>query len=212
MRSDIKRCFVAVLAACGLAGSAALAEPSYQARLTVQGYEGAELANFPVLVRLSSQTIKGFDGAECEADGSDLRFVSDTGDVYPHEIDTWVWDGEARGGGKLPQLAKGESFFVQWGGGTVESSNASGTWNDSYAGVWHMGEADGVCKNSTKYGSAYDATPKGNTANSVRYTGDDAPVGGARQTATSAARLSERTELQYAWLRRHVYDFGLDSV
>ena len=188
MRNDIKRFFVAVLAACGLAVSAALAEPSYQARLTVQGYEGAELANFPVLVRLSSQTIKGFDGAECEADGSDLRFVSDTGDVYPHEIDTWVWDGESLVWVKLPQLAKGESFFVQWGGGTVESSNASGTWNDSYAGVWHMGEADGVCKNSTKYGSAYDATPKGNTANSVRYTGDDAPVGGARQTATSAER------------------------
>ena len=81
MRNDIKRFFVAVLAACGLAVSAVLAEPSYQARLTVQGYDGAELANFPVLVRLSSQTIKGFDGAECEDDGSDLRFVNDAGDV-----------------------------------------------------------------------------------------------------------------------------------
>ena len=57
MRNDIKRFFVAALAACGLAVSAALAASSYQAELTVQGYDGAELADFPVLVRLSPQTV-----------------------------------------------------------------------------------------------------------------------------------------------------------
>ena len=92
---------------------------------------------------------------------------------------------------KLPQLAKGKSFFVQWGGGPVASSNASGTWNANYAGVWHMGEESGVCANSTADGPAYDATPKGETSESVRYDGSDAPVGGARTTAkTSKAYLS----------------------
>ena len=43
MRNDIQRFAVAVLAACGLAVSAALAEPSYQATLTVQGYVGESL-------------------------------------------------------------------------------------------------------------------------------------------------------------------------
>ena len=43
MRNNIKRFAVAVLAACGLAVSAALAEPSYQATLTVQGYVGESL-------------------------------------------------------------------------------------------------------------------------------------------------------------------------
>lgn len=57
MRNNIKRFSVAVLAACGLAVSAALAEPSYQAKLTVQGYTRAELADFPILVRLSPQTV-----------------------------------------------------------------------------------------------------------------------------------------------------------
>ncbi|MDY3229578.1 MAG: LamG-like jellyroll fold domain-containing protein [Kiritimatiellia bacterium] len=183
MSNNIKRFSVAVLAACGLAVSAALAEPSYQAKLTVQGYDGAELADFPVLVRLSSQTIVGFDGTSCEVDGSDLRFVNDTGDVYPHEIDTWDREGESLVWVKLPQLAKGKSFIVQWGGGPVASSNASGTWNANYAGVWHMGEESGVCANSTAYGPAYDATPKGETSESVRYDGSDAPVGGARTTA-----------------------------
>ena len=182
----------AVVAACGLFALPASAEPAFQARLTVRGYAGkSPLADFPVLVRLSSQTIAGFDGAACEADGSALRFVSDVGDVYPHEIDTWDPLGESLVWVKLPQLANDASFFVQWGGGVVASSDASGTWNDSYAGVWHMGEANGVCANSTRHGSVYDATPMGETSESVRYDGDDAPVGGARTTAkTSKAYLS----------------------
>ena len=80
MRNDIKRFFVAVLAACGLAVSAALAAPSYQARLTVQGYAGAELADFPVLVRLSPQTVDGFHYDTCKADGSDVVFVDENGE------------------------------------------------------------------------------------------------------------------------------------
>ena len=62
MRNNIKKFAVAVLAACGLAVSAALAEPSYQATLTVQGYaeDKEPLENFPVLVRLSPQTVDGF--------------------------------------------------------------------------------------------------------------------------------------------------------
>ena len=189
MSNDIKRFSVAVLAACGLAVSAALAEPTHQAKLTVQGYDGAELTNFPVLVRLSSQTIKGFNGDACEDDGSDLRFVNDTGDVYPHEIDTWDRFGESLVWVKLPQLAKGKSFFVQWGGGAI-ASNASQTWNDSYAGVWHMGEAKDVCRNSTRHGAAYDATPMENTDQSVLYDGSDAPVGGARTTANNNNKKS----------------------
>ena len=65
MRNNIKRFAVAVLAACGLAVSAALAEPSYQATLTVQGYDKAPLADFPVLVRLSPQTVDGFHYGTC---------------------------------------------------------------------------------------------------------------------------------------------------
>ena len=66
MRNNIKRCSVAVLAVCGLAVSAALAAPSHQAKLMVQGYAGASaLENFPVLVRLSPQTVDGFVYDEC---------------------------------------------------------------------------------------------------------------------------------------------------
>ena len=49
MRNDIKRFAVAVLAACGLAVSAALAEPSYQARLAVRGMRAPSWRTSPFL-------------------------------------------------------------------------------------------------------------------------------------------------------------------
>ena len=111
MRNDIKRFAVAVLAACGLAVSAALAEPSYQAKLTVQGYTGAELANFPVLVRLSPQTEAGFAYTQCRADGSDVVFVDEIGEPINCQLDTWNPDGESLFWVKLPQPSPGGVWF-----------------------------------------------------------------------------------------------------
>ena len=111
MRNDIKRFAVAVLAACGLAVSAALAEPSYQARLTVQGYEGAELAEFPVLVRLSPQTVAGFAYTQCQADGSDVVFVDEIGEPLDYQLDTWNPSGESLFWVKLPQPSPGGVWF-----------------------------------------------------------------------------------------------------
>ena len=185
MRNNIKKFAVAVLAACGLAVSAALAAPSYQAMLTVQGYTGAELENFPVLVRLSPQTVAGFHYGICKADGSDVMFVDENGEPLPYQLDTWNPPGESLFWVKLPQLAKNKSFYVRWGDSqsNVDSARSAATWNENYRAVWHMGEASGVCANSTSHGSAYDATPMGETTESVRYDGPDAPVGGARTTS-----------------------------
>ena len=111
MRNDIKRFAVAVLAACGLAVSAALAAPSYQAMLTVQGYTGAELENFPVLVRLSPQTVDGFYYGTCKADGSDVVFVDANGEPLPYQLDTWNPSGESLFWVKLPQPSPGGVWF-----------------------------------------------------------------------------------------------------
>ena len=111
MSNDIKRFAVAVLAACGLAVSAALAEPSYQAKLTVQRYTGAELENFPVLVRLSPQTVDGFHYGTCKADGSDVEFADENGDPLPYQLDTWNPSGESLFWVKLPQPSPGGVWF-----------------------------------------------------------------------------------------------------
>ena len=195
MRNDIKRFTVAVLAACALAVSAALAAPSYQATLTVQGYaENKEpLADFPVLVRLSPEKVAGFYYGTCQADGSDVEFADENGEPLPYQLDTWNPSGESLFWVKLPQLAKNKSFYVRWGDiqSNVDCARSAATWNANYGAVWHMGEADGVCANSTSHGSAYDATPKGEISESVRYDGDDAPVGGARTTAKSKTAYLE---------------------
>ena len=111
MRNNIKRFAVAVLAACGLAVSAALAAPSYQAMLTVQGYDGAELENFPVLVRLSPQTVAGFHHGTCRADGSDVMFVDESYEPLPYQLDTWNPSGESLFWVKLPQPSPGGVWF-----------------------------------------------------------------------------------------------------
>ena len=59
----------------GLAAGIVWASPAYKAELTVSGYAGAEaLADFPVLVRISPQTIAGFDYGQCLDGATDLSF------------------------------------------------------------------------------------------------------------------------------------------
>ena len=65
----MKRYAVALIALLG-AGLSVWATPAYRAELTVSGYAGEEeLADFPVLVRISPQTIRGFDYGQCRDGG-----------------------------------------------------------------------------------------------------------------------------------------------
>ena len=127
----------------------------------------------------------GFYYGTCKADGSDIVFVDENDKLLDYQLDTWNRSGESLFWVKLPQLAKNKSFYVRWGDSqsNVDSARSAATWNANYGAVWHMGEADGVCANSTSHGSAYNATPMGETTESVRYDGPDAPVGGARTTS-----------------------------
>lgn len=157
----------------------------YTATITVDGYSGSStLADFPVLVRVSEQNVVGFKYSQCADDGSDLSFAAADGTALPHEIDTWDASGESAVWVRLPSLAKGTSFVMRWGEAPESAAAASDTWNSDYVGVWHLGEADGVCANSTSLGEAMDATPAGaGKSASALYSGSDAPVGGARTTS-----------------------------
>ena len=103
MRNDIKRVSV----------SAALAAPSYQAKLPVQGYaeDKEPLEHFPVLVRLSPQTVAGFHSGICKADGSDVMFADENGESLPYQLDTWNPSGESLFWVKLPQPSPGGVWF-----------------------------------------------------------------------------------------------------
>ena len=66
---------------CFNASAATLPQPSFGTfakaiEFTSSGYTGsAELANFPVLVRLSANSPTGFSYDDVQSDGSDIRFA-----------------------------------------------------------------------------------------------------------------------------------------
>ncbi len=151
----------------------------------VDGYTGASpLADFPVLVRLSENSPVGFHYADMgnRSSGAELRFADENMEVIPCEIDTWNPEGESLVWVKLPELAHGKAFYMFYGGTPKAQNVASDIWTD-YVGVWHMGEASGVCEDSTV--NNLDATPYGATEKSIGVTG---AVGTGRQSATAEAK------------------------
>lgn len=122
----------------------------FEVPLTISGFTGDEaLTNFPVLVRISPETIRDFTYADAGSDGSGLAFFSPDGSsIYPHEVDCWDVTGESTVWVKVPVLSGTETkLLFDYGGRGVagESAPASHVWTfgaaSTYAGVWHMGEA-----------------------------------------------------------------------
>ena len=119
--------------------------------MTVCGYTGGDetLENFPVLVRLSPERIRGFDYACANAAGTDLAFFSTDGrTVYPHQVDTWNPEGETLVWVRIPNLS-GVSTKFRFAFGLREeptdaASRARLVWHNAagsfYGGVWHFNE------------------------------------------------------------------------
>ncbi len=157
---------------------------AWRSEITLAGYSGAStLTNFPVIVKLAAGSPAGFDYADCAADGSDLRFADADGVLVPHEIDTWNTNGASFVWVRVPLLSGTDTRLVLCYGSDNPGAAATGVWSP-YVGVWHMNEASGVVADATGHG--LDATPKGNTDNSIALA--DGPVGNARRTATSAEK------------------------
>ena len=185
----MKRILLSAVLSAGLATSAGAAESFTKSVVfTTSGYHGsAALANFPVLVRLSS-AIEGFDYADVGPD-ADLVFKDSNGTVIPHEIDTWDDAGTSLVWVRVPSLTATTAFTMFYGGSSDAVNAPAEVWTGAgYVGVWHMDEADSAVADATGHGLAATPTPADGAAASVRYAGADAPVGHARQTGTSATK------------------------
>ena len=141
------------------------------------GYRCAStLTNFPVLVRLS-KTLNDFDYSKCAANGADLRFCDPaTGELLPHEIDTWNATGTSLVWVKVKSLSRTtvvRACYGYKGEGEPPAVSVSDVWDSDYVGVWHLGEAAAPLKESTSVSTAFD-TPIG----TPRYAQDGA-IGGA---------------------------------
>ncbi|MBR1921687.1 MAG: DUF2341 domain-containing protein, partial [Kiritimatiellae bacterium] len=152
----IRLALAALVAATLFFPASADAEPAvgYSAQFTISGYAGlTTLENFPVLVRLSSNSPKGFAYADCAADGSDIYFTDASGAVLAHEIDTWNTSGESLVWVSVPEVkpvAEGATAFTMHYAAEppeeVASLAPSAVWsNAGYKSVWHLD----IANNST---------------------------------------------------------------
>ena len=78
---------------------------------TVTNYAGTDpLTNFPVLVKFAADSPSGFDYGDCAADGSDMRFADDAGNLIPHEFEVWDPTGTSLAWVRVPVVTNGASF------------------------------------------------------------------------------------------------------
>lgn len=171
-----------------LLGATVYADYDYSATFTFSGYSGSEeLKDFPVLIRLSNDSPKGFSKYQLQADFKDLAFFA--GEIpLEYEIEKKDPDGTSYVWVKVPSLTKETVITAKWGdkdaaNAPIESGKSS-LWTDSgYAGVWHFSEDSGTVADSS--GNNLHAEPKGNTAEMVSFR--RGAVGNARFLTTTEA-------------------------
>ena len=139
----------AALAFAGLSAKAAdsltMADFVYTNKLQVAGYTGTEtLANFPVLVRIST-SLGDFQYSRMRSSkGGDLAFFALDGTRLASEVDTWTTSGTSLVWVRLPSMAQGTQFYMCYR--LTDELAALDTWVENpnpwgdYVGVWHLKE------------------------------------------------------------------------
>ena len=136
---------LAAVAPAKAADNLTMADFVYTNALMVAGYTGSEtLAEFPVLVRVST-SLAGFQYSRMRSSkGGDLAFFAEDGTRLASEVDTWTTSGTSLVWVKLPSMTQGTKFFMCYRltdalaavDTMVENPNP---WTD-YVGVWHLKE------------------------------------------------------------------------
>ena len=102
------------------------------------------LADFPVLVRLSEDSPRGFRYADCrKSDGGDLRFCVENGKSLPCEVEMWNTNGESLVWVKVPELTRGTILTAYYGWESAPAVAAARVWDDHFLAVWHLNAAPG---------------------------------------------------------------------
>ncbi|MBO6167114.1 MAG: hypothetical protein J6P13_02045 [Kiritimatiellae bacterium] len=169
------------------ADSLTMADFVYTNKLMVAGYTGSEtLANFPVLVHIST-SLGNFQYSRLRSTkGGDLAFFAADGTRLASEVDTWTTSGTSLVWVKLPSMTQGTMFYMCYRltdalaalDTMVENPNP---WGD-YVGVWHLNETGG--QNTT----IADATPNGLNGVSAANNGtgcSSGKIGAARRIASN---------------------------
>jgi hypothetical protein len=145
-------------------------------RIDIDGTDlGADLADFPVLVRIDSGR---FDLTDIDPGGDDLRFVDDDGVTQlDHEVESWA-DGV--GGDiwvRVPIIEGGVDTDHIWAyhdnPGAPAVENAAGVWGASHAAVWHLdGASDSSGSGANLASTVAIAATGGLTGDASSFSGD----------------------------------------
>lgn len=176
------------------------------------GLTGYPLLGFPVLVKLTPQTI---DYATVKTDGSDLRFVlPDQTTVLPYEIDTFTPGGTSLFWVRLPSLSPAamQTLFVYHGNpSATQATSGANVFADSHVSVHHLG-AD----YADVTGHAHAGTTTGAPAPIT-----DSPLGGARRFNGTADYVTLAGEPDYdftttltvsTWIRVTTFDIVYQAI
>ncbi len=140
-----------LIAVAAITATAMLSSPSLavakETTLALAGYTGTTtLTNFQALVKLNEGRF-GFSYDDYAAkDGSDLWFTDSSGNVIPHELDTWNASGDSYVWVRVPEVSgTGTMIVMHWGEAKTAAQTATeNVWknyndgNGGFAGVWHM--------------------------------------------------------------------------
>ena len=130
-RNDLPSCLAALaVAVLSFCANTSWAGFGYQAEISVAGYSGGELTDFPLLVRVSPTRIKGFAYADCRPDGADIRFfLLGSSQALFHEIDTWNPSGESLFWVRVPSFTSSTVLVMKYGNVALSTPpDATNVW------------------------------------------------------------------------------------
>ncbi len=145
-------------------------------RISLSGYDHLQvLANFPMLVALSTN-LPGFSYSRfADANGGDLRFTDAVGSlIVPHEIDEWNPGGTSFVWVQMPQLAgTNDCIWAYWGNPLATNFPAwttnGSTWLPPYEAVWHLKESGFPYMDSTRRYPLLSGNSPGSVVGVVGY-------------------------------------------
>ena len=177
----------------------------WRMKLTFTGHNyGEPLANFPVLVQLSTN-LPGFNYRQFASPaGGDLRFAGADGRVpFLHEIDEWNTNGTSLIWVRVPLLsATNDSIWVYWGNPAAATPPAASTngafWSFDHELVWHLKESAPPYADSTGLHPAMSSAAPAST--SLGVVGRGAVFSGAQFLDAGAVNCNNDFTLS-AWVK-----------
>jgi len=170
----------------------------YRMRLSFNNNGQAEnLMDFPIMVNLTSSN---FDFSRSKSDGSDIRFVDDDGVTeLNYHIEDWnsttysyVWVNVTN----ITGNSNSDHIWMYYGNsGASNVEDETGTYDDNFVGVWHLGEDAAGTGGSGVY---KDSTSNNNDGNDyVAASGQMGKVNGGQQFSGSgdSVRVPHSPEL-----------------